>query len=190
MANPAVAAPSGSTSPLSCLPYTTEHLFIFLSALLAGLSIQKAYASATRTTDPRNAYRWMNKLQRRLMDYRGCLAARTSVACSIYRFRSRRLQLLLPTFKFLFQAIKHPPCQHYQLHHQSALSRPFMERLHLSSAAWGEPFSLFSSQTATVHPRTAPPHPLQHLRATDYVSTTSFNPPLPSSARSFMTITF
>ncbi len=41
------------------LQYSSIHLFIFLSALIAGLNIQKAYQKATGTLEPRNAYRWL-----------------------------------------------------------------------------------------------------------------------------------
>ena len=41
------------------LKYSAVVMTLFLTALLQGLSIQQAYQSATRTDDPRNAYRWL-----------------------------------------------------------------------------------------------------------------------------------
>jgi len=99
------------------LQYTAEHLFIFLVALLAGFSIHSAYTRATRSLNPRNAYRWLNKLQRKLMDYRNVLATLPRTVPPLFANRSRRLQLLLQT---LHQLLSISPCQYYQQHHQSA----------------------------------------------------------------------
>jgi hypothetical protein len=44
------------------LHYSAVCLMAFMLFLLAGSSIQVAYFAATGTANPRNAYRWLNKI--------------------------------------------------------------------------------------------------------------------------------
>lgn len=94
--------------------YTTTHLFAFLTALFALFSIQNAYEKATGTRDPRNAWRWLNKLQAQLIGYRQFLKTRSEDVVEQFKSRTQRLQILLPTIQRLFLKISEPPCAHYQ----------------------------------------------------------------------------
>lgn len=102
------------TSEVPMLQYTAQHLFTFLSALLTGLSVHGAYAQATGCSEPRNAFRWLNKLQRKLSDYRSVLVTRPRAAFSPPNCRTRRLQLLLTTLQQLFALPGLSNCRHYQ----------------------------------------------------------------------------
>jgi len=96
------------------LNYAIHHLAVFIHCLLAGSCIDKAYYTATKTKDTRNAYRWLNKLQGRLIDYRLVLNRRTEDCVNIFKSRVRRLQLLLPTLSVLISSVV-SSCFHYQL---------------------------------------------------------------------------
>lgn len=96
------------------LQYSTVHLFTFLCALLANLTVKAAYQKVTRWSKPRNAWRWLNKLDRRLMEYRCFLQTRSDVISTSFESRPRRLQILLPTIAQLFSKLEAPPCAHYQ----------------------------------------------------------------------------
>ncbi len=96
------------------LHYSTLELFAFLCSLMASLSIQSAYEQATGTEDPRNAYRWLCRLQNKLVDYRCLLNTRTPPGIPIVQSRCKRFQQLLPTLQSLFQLMKEPPCANYQ----------------------------------------------------------------------------
>ncbi|VAW82589.1 hypothetical protein MNBD_GAMMA13-290 [hydrothermal vent metagenome] len=63
------------STELAFLHYTTVHLTAFLFAFLGGRTTQHAYRAATQTTESRNAWRWLHKLQRKLVDYRVLLKA-------------------------------------------------------------------------------------------------------------------
>ena len=93
--------------------YTAAHLSIFLTYLIAGFTIQQSYQSATHTEDSRNAYRWLNKLESNLVNYRGFLKTRS--AGHAFTSRTRRLQLLLSTTQQLFTNIGEQVCTQYQL---------------------------------------------------------------------------
>ncbi|MFS1524418.1 hypothetical protein ACL7TT_09930 [Microbulbifer sp. 2304DJ12-6] len=102
------------------LQYTATHLLIFLTTLIAGFSIQRAYSQATSAPTTRNAYRWINKLNRKLMDYRNRLRKPKEAAAMFGRSRSRRLHILLITLERLSSILEQPLCQHYQQRYQSA----------------------------------------------------------------------
>jgi len=104
---------------LPALQYTATHLFIFLCALIDSASIQKAYEQATHTENPRNAYRWLDKCLHKLMDYRHFLNSRTEARSPLFKSRSKRLQLLLPTLQCLFVKTKFPACAAYQMNRQT-----------------------------------------------------------------------
>jgi len=96
------------------LNYAIHHLAVFIHCLLAGSCIDKAYYTATKTKDPRNAYRWLNKLQCKLIDYRCVLNLRTKNYVNRFKSRTRRLRLLLPTLLALLSGT-FSSCFHYQL---------------------------------------------------------------------------
>jgi len=100
------------------LQFNTTHFFIFLTNLFIGSSIQKAYTVATNTCDPRNAYRWLKKLKRKLIDYRHVLSHRLQAASGASQFTNKRLQLLLPTLQNILSHLGSPPCAQYQLQQQ------------------------------------------------------------------------
>lgn len=50
--------------------YHADHLNVFISSLVSGKSIQKAYLKATACNESRNAYRWLKKLYNNLMHLR------------------------------------------------------------------------------------------------------------------------
>lgn len=101
------------------LYYSTFEVFAFLCALMASLSIQSAYEQATGTEDPRNAYRWLSRLQNKLVDYRCLLKTREQPDSQTFQSRCKRFQILLPTLQSLFQLMKEPPCANYQYLKQS-----------------------------------------------------------------------
>jgi len=92
----------------------------FVLALIAGLSVTAAYEKATSIVDARNAWRWLNKLKRRLLDWRSRLAPHVRAQPAAVRRRSPRLQLLIETLVIVFGTPEKPSCQSHQLHTQSA----------------------------------------------------------------------
>lgn len=105
---------------LPSFQHNALHLFIFLSALMLSLSIKEAYLEATGNPEPRNAYRWLNKLQHKLIDYRAQLTVRTDAISNPFKVRTKRLELLLCTLSALFLKLNQSPCAHYQTLTQSA----------------------------------------------------------------------
>lgn len=97
------------------LQYDTSHLFIFLTSLISMFSIQHAYKVATKTSDPRNAYRWLEKLWVRLIHYRACLMSPTINAANKFKSRVHRLQILLPTIKELILKFEPLSLSQFQL---------------------------------------------------------------------------
>lgn len=102
------------------LQYSTAHLFIFLCSLLAHQSIQQAYETATGTEEPRNAWRWLDKLHHKLIDYRCRLKCRSKFLYTAFASGTKRLHLLLPTITRLFSLLGDNPCDHYQQAFQKA----------------------------------------------------------------------
>jgi len=98
--------------------YTTDQLWIFVLALITGASIQAAYQQATHTRNPRHAYRWLDSLMAKLIEYRTLLKRRTATLIAALTRRSQRLQLLLPTLQSLFALLGQQPCAQFQLHQQ------------------------------------------------------------------------
>jgi hypothetical protein len=85
------------------LRYGTAHLCVFITALLAQLSVTQAYVRATgqQFVEPRQAWRWLHKLIFKLSDYRTFLNGRISQSTTPTRYRTLRLQHLLPTVSHL-----------------------------------------------------------------------------------------
>ncbi len=102
------------------LRYSTEHLWVFLSALLAGLSVVNAWHKATHSASSRQAWRWLNHCFRRLTDYRRVILVPSAVSQVINRFGSRKLTLLLGTVKQLLEGFSGDRCQSYQRQYQCA----------------------------------------------------------------------
>ena len=101
-----------SSLPLWHFPSTA--LSLFIATLIAGCSIQKAYQRATGTDDPRQGYRWLGKLTRRLSQFRtvlsvGCidLPAQHSNNSSLVTECVQHLSLLLSTMESLFALFSH-----------------------------------------------------------------------------------
>ncbi len=100
------------------LAHTAIHLSAFIIALVAGKTIQKAYLKATGTNEPRNAYRWLNKIHKQSIDYRLFLKNRCANPVT-YQSQSHRLRILLPLLKNLFEQLGKLPCAHFQRTAQS-----------------------------------------------------------------------
>lgn len=100
------------------LRYGAAQLFVFITSLLANLSVAKAYQKATNQLESRNAWRWLNKLMHRLSHYRALLKKRDGTFLPPYHTSSKRLPHLLPTLKRLFSQTTHCPCWSFQLSQQ------------------------------------------------------------------------
>lgn len=109
------------TNEIPALHYSAAELFLFLSALLANVTVAAAYQKATGQSETRNAWRWLTKLDRRLSDYRCFLQTRVGTITTSFKHRARRLQILLPTIKRLFLALNDCPCANYQYLVQSGV---------------------------------------------------------------------
>jgi len=97
----------------------TQQLFHFLFQLISLVSIQKAYHRATGTDNPRQAYRWLNKLMVKLVDFRTLILDRWQKPLP-FHYQTPRFQLLLPTLQHLFAKLGHQPCRHYQILQQES----------------------------------------------------------------------
>lgn len=86
----------------------------FVWLLVAGNSISKAYQCATGIAEPRNAYRWLNKLFLRLSDFRSLIhKPQLSDHVKNGTIQQRR-QLLTSTFHALLNRFGEPLCDNYQ----------------------------------------------------------------------------
>lgn len=101
------------------LHYTAVHITVFLLALLTGHSTQQAYQSATQTTQPRNAWRWLSKLQRKLLDYRIMIHNRMTPACH-FTATNKQPGIVLATLQRLFSRFGKGACAQYQRQTQTA----------------------------------------------------------------------
>ena len=101
-------------SELPSFQYGAAPLVLFISLLLAHFTVSEAYQKATGQWDTRNAWRWINKLIRKLGDYRCFLNTRTQSAANTFSSRVRRYQILLPTLAQL-TAYDNGACSSYQL---------------------------------------------------------------------------
>ena len=102
------------------LRYGAAQLFIFIASLLANLSIVESYQKATSQLESRNAWRWLNKLMVRLVDYRAYLKTRVDALPPPFPQSSKRLQHLLPTLKRLTSKRNICPCLTFQLRQKMA----------------------------------------------------------------------
>lgn len=101
------------TSGLARLHYSATHLTAFVLALLSGVSIQQAYTQATGSTDPRNAYRWLHKLQHKIIDLRTCLD-RAESGWRPFQTHSKQRLVLITTLQRLVSVFGKDTCAQYQ----------------------------------------------------------------------------
>lgn len=99
--------------------YGAAQLFVFITALLANLKIGEAYEQATGQTEPRNAWRWLDKLMRKLSDLRSFLRVRNHPSVCSMPKQSGCLQHLLPTIARLFTPFNNG-CFDFQMSQQRA----------------------------------------------------------------------
>lgn len=102
------------------LHYAGCRVVAFVLLLMSGISVQQAYRQASGTEDPRNAYRWLNKLGAQLSHYRSLLH-QPILQPPVVTNRPPRLGLLASSFTALLQQFGQPLCACYQLKHQRAL---------------------------------------------------------------------
>jgi len=102
------------TTELALLQYTTLHLSAFVLALLGGSTVQRAYQAATQTDEPRNAYRWLNKLQRKLTEYRALISRQHAQSGGLFKTRNRQRGILLATLQTLFSTLGKSACAQVQ----------------------------------------------------------------------------
>lgn len=95
--------------------YYAQQVTLFVLALITGASMAAAYQRATGSFEPRNAYRWLHRLWRKLTDYRQWLTGRDDPPIAA---RTRRRAILLPTLQRLF-AGSSAGAARYQCHTQS-----------------------------------------------------------------------
>lgn len=94
---------------------------LFLSLhLLANLNLSAAYEQATGQTEPRNAWRWLARLTRKLSDYRTFLKVKMTDCFYQVQSSNQNLIHLLPTLVRLFTPT-HNGCFDYQ----TAQQKPF-----------------------------------------------------------------
>lgn len=97
------------------LHFGAAGVFTFISALFVASSIQKAYEAATKTADPRNAYRWIKRLWERIALFREIVLRFQKKSDAQFKNRTRRFELLLPIFKSLFDQLGAQPIAKYQM---------------------------------------------------------------------------
>lgn len=97
--------------------YGTASVFLFISALLAGLSICSAYQRVAGFGAVRHGWRWLSTLMNRLSEFRCSLPSRDD-AFGCFAHRSRRLALLLPTLQGILGVGKVCGCTAYQSRQQ------------------------------------------------------------------------
>ena len=102
---------------IPAMKYLTSRVTQFLASLCQGQSIQQAYESATRTEQGRHAYRWLNKLDQKLADYR-CVFHQPKLAPEAFQSRCPRLRRLLTTTQALISLWPDNVCQGFQLAQQ------------------------------------------------------------------------
>ncbi len=101
-------------SEIPSFQYGAAQLFIFLASLLTNITITQSYQRATGQFEPRNAWRWLNKLMFKLPDYRSFLKTRADSLSMCFISRTKQLQHLLPTLTRLITKADGCPCSDYQ----------------------------------------------------------------------------
>jgi len=104
-------------STIRYLHYAAWRVETFLFALMAGITIQRAYYQATGANAPRNAYLWLNKLSAQLSCYRSLshqpLLPHSTQAATENRYPRRGL--LISTVDALLRQWGQPLCAGFQL---------------------------------------------------------------------------
>lgn len=110
------------------LKFNTSHLTVFLNKLFEGMSIEKSYSNATGTTEPRQAYRWLKKLDCKLIEYRQRANHCTQLVTQACISANKRVPLLFASLQpLLFNAAsagsslgyaESNPCKAYQWQQQ------------------------------------------------------------------------
>lgn len=103
-------------SEIPSLRYGAAQLFIFITALLANLTLSEAYYQATGQNETRHAWRWLARLTRQLSEYRTFLKVKMT---SGFPSHNRLFIHLLPTLAQLFTPTKNG-CSDYQIHQQKS----------------------------------------------------------------------
>jgi hypothetical protein len=104
------------SSHLPRLHYACDTLLLFILALLDQRSIAYAYCHATLQSDSRNAYRWLQRLQRHLPLYRSTLLQSHAPQSSEHKqpFPLRR-RCLFSSLHDLYRCLLAPMCHCFQL---------------------------------------------------------------------------
>jgi hypothetical protein len=100
------------------LHYDCRHVFVFISALISQMSIASAYRRATGCAEPRNAYRWLLKMNNKLILYRCSLASLPHNQSYNLIPRSQQLNLLVPTLSHLSSRFNENSCSSFQCAYQ------------------------------------------------------------------------
>ena len=104
-------------STVRYLHYAGTQVVAFVLALMAGLRVQPAYCQATGTAEPRNAWRWLNRLHGQLSCYRS-LSHRAPLpeadGDAPGTDRCVRREVLKSTLQNLLQHFGPPICANYQ----------------------------------------------------------------------------
>lgn len=104
--------------------YSGSQLLAFVLTLLTGQSVQQAYCHATGCPEPRQAWRWLRRLQRHLPAYRSLQHSPSlpEIPSATPDQRVAPRSLLASTFIWLKQRFGTPLCCRFQ----SQLQRPFL----------------------------------------------------------------
>jgi hypothetical protein len=110
------------STEIPSLHYGASQLFIFITALLANLSMTAAYQKAVNAPDARHAWRWFKKCFQQLIVYRRYLHRDDQQNFLLEPSQSRSRQCLLPTLQALFSHADHTlnPIADVQHRHQIA----------------------------------------------------------------------
>ena len=99
--------------------YTAPHVYCFILTLFSGISIQKAYVNATKTDEPKNAFRWLKKLFLKSFDFRAITKQNTQETASSISKRSKQNHQILFLIKKVFELfLSGTPIDDYQMKHQ------------------------------------------------------------------------
>jgi len=103
-------------SIIRCLHYAGACVVAFVLSLMQGMTIAQGYVFATGTQTPRNAYRWLNKLEAQWVVYRSLLhqPLLQDTEAVAYRGPLSRRHLLTSTIETLLPKFGQPLCSLYQ----------------------------------------------------------------------------
>lgn len=98
------------------LHHAGSALVSFVLALIAGMSIARAYEQATGTATPRHAYRWLNRFGEQLSTWRSVphRPPLQETAALTMSKRPVRLQCVMSAFQMLLRLFEAPLCSTYQ----------------------------------------------------------------------------